>query len=193
MQVIWESLLMVFTGTVFLRFAGRKSISQMTVAQTVIMISIGNIIVQPIVEISPWKTIVASFIFISFLVFVEYLQLNFNFIENVLTGKGKIVICNGEIVPENLRKLRLTVDQLEVRLRQQGISNISDVKTGTLEANGQLGFELMPHAKPVTIGELQRMLPHLIDPQYQPLQLNSNLFTEATEKIHSTPNPDHLK
>ncbi|WP_026476411.1 DUF421 domain-containing protein [Alkaliphilus transvaalensis] len=193
MHIIWESLLMVFTGTALLRITGRKSISQMTVAQTVIMISIGNIIVQPIIETSPWRTIVAASIFIIFLIIVEYLQVNFNLLENILTGKGIIVILNGQIVPENLRKLRFTVDQLEMRLRQQGITNISDVKTGTLEPNGQLGYELMPHAKPVTIGELQKMFPHLIDQNYKVPQDNFSLFTEVKDRIHENENQDHLK
>lgn len=69
-----------------------------------------------------------------------------------------MVIQNGQIVQENLRSLRLTVDQLENMLRQKGISNISDVKTATLEPNGQIGYELMQHAKPITVGELERIL-----------------------------------
>ncbi|MNL47126.1 hypothetical protein D3C87_1698930 [compost metagenome] len=52
----------------------------------------------------------------------------------------------------------MTVDQLEIRLREKGISNFNDVKTATLEPNGQLGYELMRHAKPVTIGEFELIL-----------------------------------
>lgn len=37
---------------------------------------------------------------------------------------------------KNLRKLRLTVDKLEERLRQIGISSISDVEFATLETSG---------------------------------------------------------
>jgi uncharacterized membrane protein YcaP (DUF421 family) len=54
-----------------------------------------------------------------------------------------------------LKKLRLTVDQLEMRLRNQGISNIEDVKKATIEPNGLLGYELQEDAKPLTIGEFK--------------------------------------
>ncbi|WP_371861036.1 YetF domain-containing protein [Paenibacillus macerans] len=48
-------------------------------------------------------------------------------------------------------------DQLEVRLRQIGVSNIADVKTATLEPNGQIGYELTESARPVTVGDLERI------------------------------------
>ena len=135
MVVVWESLLMVVAGLFLLRFAGRKSISQMSLAQTVVMISIGSIIIQPIVESSVWRTLLAASMFILALIVMEYLQVKFNFMENFITGKSKIVIEQGELKTKNMKKLRFTADQLEMRLRQQGINRISDVKTATLEPN----------------------------------------------------------
>ncbi|MBG9579714.1 membrane protein, partial [Bacillus thuringiensis] len=74
------------------------------------------------------------------------------------TGKSKIVIENGALNIQNLKKLRLTVDQLEIRLRNQGISNIKDIKTATLEPNGQLGYELKEDAKPLTVGDFKKIM-----------------------------------
>jgi len=178
MSFMWESVILVTAGAVLLRISGRKSISQMTVTQTVIMISIGSIIIQPIIERSVWKTIVAAAIFIVFLIVVEYLELKSNFLETLLMGKSKVVIQDGLIVTENMKKLRFTVDQLEMRLRQQGIANIADVKTATLEPNGQLGYDLMPDKKPLTVGEFKQMMGALILTQEQNMKQN-NIFTEV--------------
>lgn len=158
MNIFIESFLLVVGGVLLLRIAGRKSISQMTLAQTVVMISIGAIIIQPIIEDSLTRTFIAASIFIATLIMMEYLQLKFNAVEKFITGKAKIVIENGEIVISNLKKLRFTVDQLEMRLRQQGINKITDVKTATLEPNGQLGYELFPDARPLTIGEFKKLM-----------------------------------
>jgi uncharacterized membrane protein YcaP (DUF421 family) len=49
LSFIWKPFLLIISGILLLRISGRKSISQMTLAQTVVMISIGTIIVQPIV------------------------------------------------------------------------------------------------------------------------------------------------
>lgn len=155
---IWYSFILILAGIFLLRVAGRKSISQMTLAQTVVMISIGTIIVQPIVEKSVVKAIAAAAIFVISLLILEFIELKSNAFEKFITGKSKIVIENGALDIKNLKKLRLTVDQLEMRLRNKGISNIQDVKTATIEPNGLLGYELQEDAKPLTMGEFKKLM-----------------------------------
>ncbi|WP_057767335.1 DUF421 domain-containing protein [Cytobacillus praedii] len=189
MNFVWQSVLMFLAGVLLQRIAGRKSISQMTLAQTVVMISIGTIIIQPIAETSVWKTIIASVIFIGSLILLEFLQLKFNFIEKFITGKSKIVIQNGKIEKTNLRKLRLTADQLEMRLRTNGITKISDVKMAKLERIGQLGYELMDDAKPLTVGEFKNLMGlMLLNSPKQQVQQNehsNDIFQEISEGIVS--------
>lgn len=189
MDFIWESLVLALAGMVLLRIAGRKSISQMTVAQTVIMISIGSIIIEPIIEQSVWKTIISSAIFIGILILMEYLQVKFNWIEKTVTGKSQVVILDGVIMEGNLRKLRFTIDQLEMRLRQKGIKNISDIQTATLEPNGQLGYELTREAQPVTIGDIEKMLSNWTSHPFQGPNQAASLFKEVKEKEHDSKNP----
>ncbi|KGP71426.1 DUF421 domain-containing protein [Pontibacillus yanchengensis] len=187
MNVIVESIIMVLVGVFLLRLAGRKSISQMSLAQTVIMISIGSIIIQPIIESSLWKTTVAASVFILVLLVMELLQLWFNPVEKFITGKSRIVIQDGVIQTKELQKLRLSVDQIEMFLRQNGIGKLSDVKTATIEPNGQLGYELTEEAKPLTIGELKRLAhPSMLK---QPMPTNTtqpaeppNLFDELRQQ-----------
>jgi uncharacterized membrane protein YcaP (DUF421 family) len=188
---IWKSALLVIAGMVLLRIAGRKSISQMSVATTVIMISIGTTIVQPIANNELWKAIGSAAIFILSLIVIEYLQLKFNWFEKIMSGKSKIVIENGQIVQNNLRSIRMTVDQLEMRLRQVGITTLSDVKFATLEPHGQVGYELMPHAKPVTVGELERLLG--LKSGASATAENNNLFQEVSQNRHSSPVDSNLQ
>ncbi|MBW4840699.1 MAG: DUF421 domain-containing protein [Paenibacillaceae bacterium] len=180
---IWKSVLLALVGMVLLRLAGRKSISQMTVATTVIMISIGTTIVQPIANHELWKAIGSATLFIICLIILEYLQVKWDGLERVMSGRALPIIQNGQLLTGNLRKMRLTVDHLEVRLRQLGIKNIADVKTATLETNGQIGYELMEHARPVTIGDLERIL------GIQPgMSLETSvLFQEVRQNHHPTP------
>jgi uncharacterized membrane protein YcaP (DUF421 family) len=158
MDWIWKSALLIFSGMILLRIAGRKSVSQMTVATTVIMISIGTTIVQPIANNHLWRAIGSAAVFIVILLIMEYLQVKLDWLERLMNGRATILIENGFVVSQNLRAVRMTVDQVEMQLRQKGISNIGDVKFATLESNGQIGYELMQHAKPVTIGDLERLL-----------------------------------
>lgn len=199
LSFIYKSFILVFAGILLLRVSGRKSISQMTLAQTVIMISIGSVIIQPIIEDSVLKTIIVTGIFIISLILLEWLQLKFNFIEQFVTGKSKIIVENGQIQIKELKKLRLTVDQLEMFIRQQGITKISDIKTATLEPNGQLGYELKEEARPLTIGEFKKLVhPSLLKQSQTPSdsqvkkQTNKQLFTELNKKNQNQP-PDYLQ
>ncbi|MEH7549561.1 DUF421 domain-containing protein, partial [Neobacillus vireti] len=153
-----KSFILFFTGVVLLRIAGIKSIAQMTLAQTIVMISLGHLIVEPIVEVSMIKAIGGAIIFVVSILIVEYIQLHFNPFEKLIMGKTKIVIENGELNVKNLKKLRLTVDGLEMRMRNMGLTKLSDIKIGTIEPNGQLGYELKEDAKPLTIGEFKKLM-----------------------------------
>ncbi|MCM3412688.1 DUF421 domain-containing protein [Metabacillus litoralis] len=182
LSFIWKAFVLIIAGIFLLRIGGRKSISQMTLAQTIVMISIGTIIVQPLVEKSVIKAIVGAAIFVVSIIILEYLELKFNIFEKFITGKSKIVIENGTLNTQNLKKLRLTVDQLEMRMRNQGISKIGDVKTATIEPNGLLGYELKDNAKPLTVGEFKKLLDTYFRTQNVDQNRTQNLPSEKKQE-----------
>jgi uncharacterized membrane protein YcaP (DUF421 family) len=191
-----KAFLLVVGGIALLRFAGRKSISQMTVVTTVIMISIGAIIVQPLANQSAWKALGAAAIFIFVMWVIERLSIKYDAVEKWAQGFGQTVIMDGQINAENLKKMRMTVDQLEMRLRQKGIQKVSDVKTAVLEANGQLGYELMRHAQPLTVGEFERIMGnYLAGKPMSAFQnpLDTNLFNEVRNNRHSKDIDDRMQ
>jgi uncharacterized membrane protein YcaP (DUF421 family) len=192
---IWEPILVVIGGTLLLRLAGRKSISQMTLAQVVIMIGIGSLLIEPISGDSIWTTLAVGLILVLTLIIMEYVQIKSDKFEEFITGQSKIIIEEGELNEENLRKLRFTVDQLEMKLRQHNVAVISDVRWATLEPNGQVGYELKEEAQPVTKKEFQQLqadvqqLINLLEPAFakgfsiQILPENKeDIFTEVAEE-----------
>ncbi|MDQ0229325.1 DUF421 domain-containing protein [Metabacillus malikii] len=203
---IWKAILIVIAGTFLLRVAGRKSISQMTLAQTVIMVGIGSLLIQPVAGKNLMTTFVVGATLVSTLVIIEFLQLKNDKIEKFITGKSKVIIENGKINESNMKKMRFTVDQLEMNLRQKSVSKISDVHWATLEPNGQLGIILKEDAQPVTKKELKKLEEKLdfiintytmvnvvqsttIDtPQHK-----GTLFTEVKNKKHDKEPPTHLQ
>lgn len=193
MDFIWKTILLVVTSFLLLRITGRKSISQLTIPTTVVMISIGSIIVEPIIEKSVIKTITTVFILIVVLVLIEFVQLKTNSLEKLFTGKSKIVIKNGVIQTQNLKKLRITIDKLEMQLREKGVSNMSDVQNATIEPNGQLGYELIPDARPMTVGDFKNMMSAFIHQQDSPPNVDGTLFYEVIKKEHKTPHDKDLK
>src|SRR5699024_3390359 len=130
-NLIWKAILIVLVGTLLLRIAGRKTVSQMTLAETVLMISLGTLLIQPVVGKNIWLTFGVGVVLVLTLIVLEYVQIKSDALEQLITGKSKILIENGEINEKNLIKLRMTVDQLEMNLRQKNVTNISDVEWAT--------------------------------------------------------------
>ncbi|MDQ0858090.1 uncharacterized membrane protein YcaP (DUF421 family) [Bacillus sp. V2I10] len=99
---------------------------------------------------------------------------------------------------QNLKKLRLTVDQLEMRMRNQGISKIEDVKTATIEPNGLLGYELKDNAKPLTVGEFKKLLESYFRTQSVDQNRNQNSspkkenIFEEINNLRQQDHPDYL-
>ncbi|MCA1053917.1 DUF421 domain-containing protein [Rossellomorea aquimaris] len=153
-HLIWKAILVVIGGTLLLRIAGRKSISQMSLAQVVIMIGIGSLLVQPIAGKDIWSTLFVGMVLVVSLVVIEYVQIKADWFEAFITGRSKVLIKDGELQIDTLKKLRLTVDQLEMKLRQNGVRTFLDVQEATLEPNGQVGIILNEENSPATKNEL---------------------------------------
>lgn len=192
MNLIWEPFVVLIAGLFLLKLTGRKAIAQMTMPQLIVMLSLGTILVQPIAHKGVVRTLVVVGIFVVTLFLLEYLQVKINGAEKIFTGKSKVVIENGTINVSELQKLRLSVDQLEMRLRLNGISKVDDIKTATIEPNGELGYELKDEAKPLTKKDFQKLMDEYmlgIKESQSMEQQNSasNIFTEIQGEQKSNP------
>ena len=193
-NLIWQTLLIFIVGTIILRIGGRKTISQMTIPQTVMMITIGTLLIQPVADQGLWTTFAIAVILVICLVITEFIQLKFDNAETAISGKAVPVIENGTLIENNLKKLRLPVDKLEQQLRQAGISNIRDVQYATLESNGQLGYTLKSEKQPATKEDIQNLIKFIQNGQLLNTnnQSQDNIFTETLNK--QTDNiPKHLQ
>jgi uncharacterized membrane protein YcaP (DUF421 family) len=83
------------------------------------MIAVGSLIIQPVSHRNIWITMLITFIMVLILISIEYIVLKSNKLESFIYGKAVLVVEDGVLLEENLKKLRLTVDMFELRLRQQ--------------------------------------------------------------------------
>jgi uncharacterized membrane protein YcaP (DUF421 family) len=154
----WEALLIFFVGTFILRVGGRKSISQMTMAQIVVMIGLGSLIIQPITGRGLLITFLAALVLVVVMVIVEYFEVKVDMLENIFSGKAVMIVENGQPIIKDLKKQRLSIDRVEMRLRQAGITSMEDVLYATIEVNGELGYELKDNKKPVVKEDLDKLM-----------------------------------
>ena len=99
---------------------------------------------------------------------------------NLMSGRPKTVILNGQIDQNALRMLRLTTADLMEALRGKDIFDPRDVSYAIIETNGTLSAALRPERQPATLADLhlaaqqtQATIPFVLDGQV----LEDNLRT----------------
>lgn len=107
-------------------------------------------------------------------VFFDWDSLKFETAEKWIMGKPILVIKNGKVLNDNLKNLRMSIDQLESKLREKGISSL------TIEISGQLGFELTDEAKPVTFRDLQTLAVKQQHQLFHTLSIRTRIFLKKS-------------
>ncbi|TPV38193.1 DUF421 domain-containing protein [Bacillus dicomae] len=158
MNMILESIILIFTGMIALKMTGSTSVSQMTRAEIIIVVSIGRIIVEPVLSRKVGPSIFAAVIFASILLIIHFLELKSKKMEQFLNGSSIIIVENGEIVKENLMKAKMSEQQLYMQLREKGIHDLKSLQQVTAEPNGRIGYQLIEKAQPITLEVLEKIL-----------------------------------
>ena len=166
MPFLLKPIVLYIVGVILLRISGRRSIAQMTISQTILIISLGHIIVEPFADKDVVKTVIVAVIFTILLILFEVIEYYFKGFANVVVGKEKVIVNEGVIDRKAMKALKLTREELYSRLRQKGIYNIGDLKKATLEPNGDLGYELTKAAQPITVGDMEFILNKILNKQY---------------------------
>lgn len=99
MRYIFEAILIYAAATLLLRISGRKSISQLTIPETVLMISIGTLLIQPIPGYGIGLTLAVCVVLVAALMGMEYLQFKFSLLESAVSARGDNVLEN-ELEPK---------------------------------------------------------------------------------------------
>lgn len=158
MNILFESIILILTGIIVLKLTGSKSVSQMTRAEIIIVVSIRRIIVEPILSRKVGPSIFAAFIFASVLLIIHFFELKSRKVEKFLNGNSIILIENGEILKKNLLRAKMSEQQLFMHLREKGIHEIKNLQQATVETNGRIGYQLTTKAQPVTLEMLEKLL-----------------------------------
>ena len=191
MNYIWESLIILFTGFCLLRIAGKKTIGEMSGLEIITTLAIASTTGHAISETGLIKTILALCTLVTLLIFIQFLTTKSKSVERLFIGKPIPVIQEGKVITNNLKKLRMTVEQLEAKLHENGILSITDVKNASIEITGQLGYELMKHAKPVTVGELEQILKEQLPTLFQQFVANDrNPLNESVQDVNFKKPPE---
>ena len=160
-----------FFAILFLaRIIGKKQLSQLTFFHYVTGITFGSIAseIAAQAETPFWDGLIALFWWGVLTVIISYLSLKFQKLRVLFDDKPTIVIEKGKMVPSNIKKARLSNDELLMLLREQNIFSASEVDYAIFETNGQLSVMKKPAFSSATKQDVKATL---TPPQYIPTQI----------------------
>jgi len=152
-----EVIVHTVTAIVFLfimtRLMGKKQISQMTFFDYVAGIAIGSVSANFSVtgDLSFFSGLSSIFLWAMLPLIVSYLTLHKKKARNILVGVPTILVQNGLLIPENLKKARLSVEDVLEQLRLKNAYYISDVDIAMLENSGKVSVLFKPGKQPVSM------------------------------------------
>lgn len=104
-------------------------------------------------------------------ILIDYLSFKVPFTRGLIVGDPTIIIKNGSISEKSLKKTKLTIDNLTMLLREEGIFSIQDVEYAILESNGEITVFKKNDHYPVLRKDLNIVTE---EPKYMPCELIVN-------------------
>jgi Predicted membrane protein len=165
--IVLRSITTIFVLLAITRLLGKRQITQLTYFEYITGITIGSIAAYvaleddgrwwlALVSLVTWGIIVLAF---------EYLTIYSKRIRDLVDGKATVLIKEGKILEDNMKKERYTTDELLQQLRKRNVFNVSDVEFAVLETSGELTVLLKESERPLNRNMLGIRAPNLTEPQ----------------------------
>ena len=146
-----RTLLLYLVLVVTIRLMGKRQLGEMEPTEFVVAILIANLAAVPMQDgaIPLLSGLVPILTILGVQLIFAVLSMKSITFRRLLCGKPVILMSNGKIVEKNLRRARITLDELSEQLRQKDILDFSTVKYAILETDGTVS--VFPYAayKPV--------------------------------------------
>ena len=142
MDIVLRTAAVFFFLLVLMRVIGRRELSSLQPFDLILIIVLGDAVQQGLTQddysLTGAMLVVATFALLQ--VLVSWVGFRFPRTRPVLEGTPIIVLQDGEPLERNLKRERLSVDELREEARQQGIAHLSDVRWAVLETTGKISF-----------------------------------------------------
>jgi uncharacterized membrane protein YcaP (DUF421 family) len=142
MDIVLRAVVVFVFLLLLMRIVGRRELSSLEPFDLVLLIVIGDLVQQGVTQSDHSLTgaILSAGTFGVLVVVVSYLSFRFRRLRPVIEGEPMIVIQDGRPIERNLRRERITLEELAAAARQHEIMSLADVQWAVLETSGQLNF-----------------------------------------------------
>jgi uncharacterized membrane protein YcaP (DUF421 family) len=135
--------IVIFWFLVFVtRVMGRRELSSLSAFDLILLVVLGDAIQQGLTQddYSVTGAIIAISTIAALQVATSWVSFRSQTARRVLEGLPVVLIQDGKLITENLRRERLDEDEIAGEMRLQQIASFDDVAWAILETNGSISF-----------------------------------------------------
>jgi uncharacterized membrane protein YcaP (DUF421 family) len=140
MDLVLRATAIFFFIYLVTRVVGRRELSSLEPFDLILLIVIGDLVQQGVTQsdysVTGAMTVIATFAGLT--VLVGFVNFKFRRLRLILDGEPIVLILDGEVIESNLRRERMSRDELEAAARVQQVESLSDVRLAVLETGGVL-------------------------------------------------------
>lgn len=138
-----------------IRLLGKRQLGQLEPSEVAVTMLVADLASFPMQEknISVFAGIVPILAVLGLEIVLSLLSMRSIKIRKLLCGKPVILMENGKFLQDNMRKNRVTLDELVSQLREKDVIDPGKVQYAILETGGNLSVFLLPGEKPATAKE----------------------------------------
>lgn len=154
-MVCLTTLLSIAALFLMTKLMGAKQVSQMTMFDYVIGITVGSSAAELATELEkPWHPLIAIVIYGVAAWLISILTNKSLKARRMITGKPLVLLENGVIYRDNLKKARLDLNEFLTFCRMSGWFDLDQLQTALLEHNGIVSFLPKEQNRPATPADL---------------------------------------
>jgi uncharacterized membrane protein YcaP (DUF421 family) len=124
------------------RAVGRRELSSMEPFDLILLVVLGDLVQQGITQndLSVTGLMLVTSTIALLTVAISFASFKFPWIRPALDGEPVILVQDGEPIDRNLRRNRITLEELAATARVEGIEHVANVKWAVLETSGRISF-----------------------------------------------------
>jgi uncharacterized membrane protein YcaP (DUF421 family) len=142
MDLVLRAIVVFFLIFVITRVVGRRELGKLEPFDLIMLVVIGDLVQQGVTQSD--NSITGVFLVIGVIcvltVAMSFVGFHFPRTRPWLGGEPLVLVEDGKVIERNLRRQRLSVDEVAAQARLQQIAHLSEIRWAVLETSGEISF-----------------------------------------------------
>jgi uncharacterized membrane protein YcaP (DUF421 family) len=145
-DIVGRVIIVFFVLLIMTRVVGRRELGELEPFDVILLVVIGDLVQQGVTQSDYSLTgaivVIATIALLTFL--TSWLSFRFERLRPLLEGEPLVLVEDGKPIERNLRRERITLDELRAAAREEQLSSLEKVHLAVLETSGRISF--IPYA-----------------------------------------------